>query len=121
MVPDDRAGERGGASRTIREFCAIENISITAYYELKKRGLGPDELRVPETKIVRITADAHNAWRQRMAELKQSRAAELEAERRRELASIAGRAAAASPLHASKRATSPRERQRPRLRRRRGL
>jgi len=90
-------------SRTLGEFCDIEHLSLSAYYALKGRGLGPEELRPPGTKIVRITAEAHATWRHRMRELAQTEAAKLETQRRCELAGIAGRAAAASPLHISKR------------------
>jgi hypothetical protein len=82
-------------------FCYVENISKAKYYELKKRGLAPDETNIDG--LIRITPKAREAWHARMAELAKSEAAQLEAERRRELASIAGRAAAASPLHISKR------------------
>ena len=82
-------------------FCYVENISKAKYYELKKRGLAPDETNIDG--LIRITPKAREAWHARMAELAKSEAAQLEAERRRELASIAGRAAASSPLHISKR------------------
>ena len=81
-------------------FCYVENISKAKYYELKKRGLAPDETNIDG--LIRITPKAREAWHARMAELAKSEAARLEAERRRELAVIAGRAAAQSPLHVSK-------------------
>jgi hypothetical protein len=84
-----------------QEFCWLENISKAKFYELKKRGLTPDEIDIDG--VLRITPKARETWHARMAELAKSEAAQLEAGRRRELASIAGRAAAASPLHISKR------------------
>jgi hypothetical protein len=90
-------------NRMIDDFCAIENICTTEYYTMKKRGHGPAELRIPESRVVRITQAAHLEWRQRMAELAASKAGELETERRRELASVAGKHAAASSTHVSKR------------------
>ena len=81
-------------SETIAAFCDAENLSKSSYYELQKRGLGPEELRPPGTKIIRITPEAHAKWRERMSELARTEAAELEAARRRELATIAGRLAA---------------------------
>ena len=88
-------------SLTRGEFCYVEHLSPTKYHGLKNKGLGPEELNVDG--MIRITPEARAKWRERMAELARSEAAQLEAERRRELASIAGRAAAASPLHISKR------------------
>ena len=82
------------------EFCFAENISKTKYYELKKRGLAPDETNIDG--LLRIYTESARKWHERMAELAKSEAARLEAERRRELAVIAGRAAAQSPLHVSK-------------------
>ena len=46
-------------SETIAAFCDAENLSKSSYYELQKRGLGPEELRPPGTKIIRITPEAH--------------------------------------------------------------
>jgi hypothetical protein len=93
-------------SQTFREFCTAEHISPSTLYGMLKRGLGPDVLEVPGTKIKRITPQARIAWRERMAELAKSKSAELERTRRHALAVAAGQAAAASPLHVSKRARS---------------
>jgi hypothetical protein len=82
---------------------AQRNVSKSTYHKLKALGLAPDEISVPGMRLPRITEAADAAWEQRMRELAKSEAAQLEAERRRELASIAGKAAAASPLHVSKR------------------
>ncbi len=90
------------SSETIAEFCLKERISRAAYYDLRKRGLGPDEFQIPGTRIKRITPEAHAAWRERMTELAKSEAGRLEAERRRELAKAAGEKAAASPKHVTK-------------------
>jgi hypothetical protein len=91
------------SSETISEFCLAERFSKSFYYGLKKRGLGPEEFEVPGTRVKRITPEAHTAWRERMAALAKSETAQLEAKRRRELATIAGRIAAASPRHVSRR------------------
>jgi hypothetical protein len=87
-------------SMTLRGFRYVENMSAAKYYDLKNKGLGPEELNVDG--MIRITPEARAKWRERMAELARSEAAQLEAERRRELAVIAGCAAAQSPLHVSK-------------------
>ncbi len=90
------------SSETIAEFCRKERISRAAYYDLRKRGLGPDVFEIPSTRIKRITPESHAAWRERMAELAKSETARLEAARRRELAKAAGKKAAASARHISK-------------------
>ena len=84
-----------------QEFCWLENISKAKFYELKKRGLTPDEIDIDG--VLRITPKARETWHARMAKLAKGKAAQLEAARRRELAVIAGRAAARSPNHASRR------------------
>ena len=84
-----------------KQFCWVENISLAKYFELKKKGLGP---RVEDIDgVKRITPQAREEWHKRMAELAKGEAAQLEAERRRETASIAGRKAAQSEFHVSKR------------------
>jgi hypothetical protein len=83
------------------------------FYELKKRGLTPDEIDIDG--VLRITPKARETWHARMATLAKGEAAQLEAARRRALAAIAGRAAAQSPLHASKqrsRSAAPQQRRR---------
>jgi len=84
-----------------KQFCWVENISLAKYFELKKRGLGPAITDIDG--VQRITPEAREEWHKRMAELAKGEAARLEAERRRELAVIAGRAAALSPKHVSRR------------------
>jgi hypothetical protein len=44
-------------SLTRAEFCSAEHLSKSTYHNLKKRGLGPEELVVPGSRIIRITAD----------------------------------------------------------------
>jgi hypothetical protein len=90
-------------SETRAEFCAAERLSKSSFHKLKKLGLAPQEYVIPGTRIARITAEAHAAWRSRMANLAQSKAAKLEAERRREIAMTAGRLAAQSPKHVCRR------------------
>jgi hypothetical protein len=60
-------------------FRFLENISKATYYELKKRGLTPDEINVGG--LARITPEARTRWHERMAELAKSKAAQLEAQR----------------------------------------
>jgi hypothetical protein len=89
--------------KTLGEFLAQKRICKAAYYDLKKRGLGPEVITYPGTRIIRISAAAEAAWDARMRELAESESAKLEAERRRESAIIAGQISAASPLHVSRR------------------
>lgn len=96
--PDD--DER---SLTIAGFCAVETISKSYYFDLRRRGLAPDETRVPDSNLVRITPAARAAWHERMKTLAQSKDAGLERQRRTEHARIAGVAAALSPVHVSRR------------------
>jgi hypothetical protein len=53
-LPDDR-------SKTITQFCRAEQMSRPFYFKLRKRGLGPRELR--EGRFIRITPEAHAEWR----------------------------------------------------------
>jgi hypothetical protein len=48
-------------SLTIDQFCAVENISSAKYHQLQRDGFGPQELRFPGSRIVRITAGAATA------------------------------------------------------------
>ena len=87
-------------SETIAEFCARERISKATFFKLQRTGLAPETVRF--FNIVRITADSRRRWHRRIAELSQSDAAALEQQRRVQLASRAGQAAAKSPQHVSK-------------------
>ena len=100
-------------SETIAEWCAIEKMSKAALYDLKRRNpdLAPKMIEIPGTRIVRVI-ESHEAWRARVAEAMKSKTAQLEVERRRELAATAGRIAATSPLHISKRAAHKQQRRR---------
>jgi len=51
----------GEASKTIAEFCRHERMSRSKYYGLRKAGKAPAEMRVD--RIIRITPEAHAAWR----------------------------------------------------------
>jgi predicted DNA-binding transcriptional regulator AlpA len=47
-------------SLTIEEFCLLENISKPTYYQMRKRGIGPAEMRV--LNCVRISYAARMEW-----------------------------------------------------------
>jgi hypothetical protein len=108
---------------TIDAFCKIEGMSRATYYKLKRLGLGPEltEIVIPAESgvnhgrglhFIRISADAHRAWREKIAQVRASEAAELEAARAREQRVEAARRAVASPAHISKRERPERRRRR---------
>lgn len=92
-----------GRSLTRAAFCELEDISLSTYYKLKRKGHGPFELHFPGMTAVRITPQSRREWHVRCAEWAASKAAKIQAARRTETARHAGELAAASPLHASKR------------------
>jgi phage terminase small subunit len=53
---------------TIKTFCASHSISPSAYFQLKKEGRGPREMRVGRAGV-RISAEAAAEWRRRMEQL----------------------------------------------------
>jgi hypothetical protein len=95
-------------AETVDEWRAVEALSKSSFYELQKSGHGPQMLRVPDSKIVRVI-ESHASWRARMAALMASEAGELETERRQQLARDAGCRAAASSKHVSKASASRRQ------------
>jgi hypothetical protein len=48
-------------SKTIDQFCDAEQMSRPHYFKMRRRGLGPREIR--DGRFVRITPEAHAAWR----------------------------------------------------------
>jgi hypothetical protein len=91
-------------SMTISEFCQVEKISVPLYYKLKKKGLAPDEVRidVPGVRVIRITPTSRARWHAMLAERAATKESELERQRRAAQRVAAGRAAAASPQHVSR-------------------
>jgi hypothetical protein len=85
---------------TVPEFCWLEHLSKSKFFKLKRRGLAPTTTDVDG--LQRISPQSRENWHERMAARAKSEVTQLEAERRRELAAVAGRAAAASPNHVSK-------------------
>ena len=63
---DDQSKDRRQA-HTIDEFCENNRISRSAYYNLKKDGLGPREMRCGRKPI--ITPEAEDDWRRMMERL----------------------------------------------------
>ena len=79
---------------TLAEFCERYRMSKTKYYNLPIK---------PRLMLNRITPEAEAEWRHKMEEAEASEAAQLERERRSELARRAGKKAAKSPNHVSNR------------------
>jgi hypothetical protein len=90
----------GEPSKSISEFCLRENMSKATFRALAAKGLGPMIIR--QGAFVRVV-ESHKSWRDRMLWHSQQQTALREQARRREQASAAGKIAAASPLHVSKR------------------
>jgi hypothetical protein len=98
---------------TIDDFCKIEGMGRATFYKLKRLGLTPEvtEIVLPAEPGVnrgrglnfnRISAEAHRAWRKRIAELRATKDAELAAARAHAQRLQAAQLAAQSPLHVSK-------------------
>jgi predicted DNA-binding transcriptional regulator AlpA len=51
-------------ARSIAEFCAAHGISRASYYNIKRAGLGPREMRVGRS--VRISTGAAAEWREKL-------------------------------------------------------
>jgi hypothetical protein len=114
--PPEAAGSVAAAEtpKSITAFCKSKGMSRAFFYALKRKGLAPrlDEITAPGEpgvnrgrglKLVRITAESERAWDKQMEQLRASEAAELEAARARDQRLVAGKLAAQSPLHVSRR------------------
>jgi hypothetical protein len=88
---------------TRKQFCVAENISLSTYFKLRRLGHGPKETHYPGMTLVRISPKAWQDWCKEREKWNGTKAAALEEARRIELASAAGKAAAKSPKHISKR------------------
>jgi hypothetical protein len=91
-----------GASLSIDQFCKRHGISRGKYFDLRRAGLGPVEMRLGP-KLVRISDEADRAWQHARQNPTGSELVEIE-HAKAELAARASRAgtvAAASPRHIS--------------------
>ena len=48
-------------SDTIETFCESERISRSAYFDMRRQGWGPDEMRIG--RLIRISPEAKARWR----------------------------------------------------------
>jgi hypothetical protein len=108
---------------SIAAFCKSESMSRAFFYALKRKGMAPllTEIIVPAEpginrgrglRLVRISEESRRAWRERIAQVRASEAAELEIARAREQRVTAAKLAAASPAHISKNRIRPVQRRR---------
>jgi hypothetical protein len=82
------------ATMTVDQFCEFENISRASFFKMLRNGTGPSVLRVPNTRILRVTAQARREWERRAQEKSNSEAGN---ERRIEVARRAGKVGGARP------------------------
>jgi hypothetical protein len=90
------------SSLTIKEFCKRHHISRGKYFDMRKAGIGPAEMRLGRA-LVRITDEADRAWQHARQNPTGSELVEIE-RGKADLAargSRAGSAGAASPKHIS--------------------
>ena len=88
---------------TRKQFCVEENISLSTYAKLQRLGHGPKETHYPGMTLVRISPEARRKWKLDREKWNQTEAATIEQARRAILASAAGKTAAESEKHVSKR------------------
>jgi hypothetical protein len=86
-------------SLTIAQFCLSESISITTFHKMQRLGLGPELMRIPGTRLVRISPGARKRFHEKLERLAKSEAGQREHEHRARLASAAGRIAVQSEKH----------------------
>jgi hypothetical protein len=100
----DTAQPRPLAAFTISQFCRAHGISVPSYYELKKHGFGPAEMRMGS--LIRISIESAAAWRRARENPGEAEAEESArtAKAMRERARKAAKRAIASPRHVSRRA-----------------
>jgi hypothetical protein len=88
---------------TIKEWARKRRWSLSKFYNQQKKGLAPEVLRPPGCREGFITAQEDHDWEVRTLKRNKGEAARKEAERRSAQARMAGRKAAKSELHVSKR------------------
>jgi hypothetical protein len=91
-------------SLTLGEFCEVENISRSFLNKLRKLNLGPHitEIVGPGLSLFRVTPEARREWHQRMKKYRESKQAQIAAERRHQQQIAAGQKSINSPHHISK-------------------
>lgn len=59
-----RRAEGDRDAHSVDEFCERNNISRSTYYDLRRQGLGPKEMKVGKRRIISVEAAAE--WRRAM-------------------------------------------------------
>jgi hypothetical protein len=105
---------RSARALTIDEFCFVEHISKASFYAMQRQGTGPEVTYLPargRAPMPRVSAQARRDWHAALKARHATAAAALEATRKREQCAEAGKLAAESVQHVSKRqSTKPRRR-----------
>jgi hypothetical protein len=101
MTLKKRAATRefSDASYTIEEFCQAEKISAPTYYELRKKGLAPREMRMGG-QLIRISHRARLDWHKKLES--PTKATRAQAATLRERALHAVKRSVASERHVSR-------------------
>jgi len=99
----DLTGIPAGSSLSINQFCQRHGFSRGKYFDMRKAGLGPTEMRLGPS-MVRISAEADLAWQHARQNPSGSELIEIEHARADLTArgSRAGSVAVQSPKHVSK-------------------
>ena len=92
-------------SYTIEQFCFLESIGKNSFYKMRRAGTAPEVYYVPvgSARLPRISAQARRDWHRKLKDLRLNEADKLLAQRKRAQTIEAGKLAAASPLHISRR------------------
>lgn len=91
-------------SLPIDEFCVVEGFSRSFFNKLRRLNLAPHvtEIFGPGLNLQRITPESCREWHTRMKKYRQSKEAQIAAERQRQHLPAAGQKSAESALHVSK-------------------
>jgi hypothetical protein len=88
---------------TLRQFCAVENVSIATLNKWRRAGIGPRVSNVPGMTLQRITPADYKTWKKQQAARERDQTDRIEAERaaRVERNTRAAKLAVQSPRHVS--------------------
>jgi hypothetical protein len=101
--PDEHLSRDDERSLSRKQFCVAENISLSTYHKMRRAGHGPRETHFPRMALVRISAEDRRTWHADIKKWNKTEAADQENQRRAAQTRAAGKKAAESPKHVSKR------------------
>jgi len=92
-------------SQSIDEFCIVEGFSRSTFNKLRRLNLAPEitEIVGPSLSLQRITPESRREWHVRMKAYRESKEAQIAAERRHQHLLAAGQKSTQSANHISKR------------------